>query len=83
MSYATIHEMQSNTDLRSRVTACAAQESKSWGEVSDALYFYRITSSPGWSDAWEYAKASGSESIGANESVITDGMILSAVQSVG
>ena len=34
-----------------------------------------------WSDAWEYAQANNVENIGTDGTVITDGMILSAVSA--
>ena len=83
MSYAGIHAMQANPSLRARITACAAQEGKTWAQITEPLYFYKLASSPGCGAAWASAEAGGVADPGANEGVITDGMILSAVQAVG
>ena len=83
MSYAGIHQMQSNIALRARITACAAQEGKTWAQITEPMYFYKLASSPGWGAAWASAEAGGVADPGANEGVITDGMILSAVQAAG
>ena len=83
MSYAAIHTMQSNPTLRARITAGAVQEGKTGAQITEPLYFYKLASSPGWDAAWASAEAGGVADPGANEGVITDGMILSAVQAVG
>ena len=41
-----------------------------------------LAASPGWAEAWAYARSSGKESIGLDEAVITDGDILAAVQTL-
>lgn len=82
MSYATIAAISQNGALYQRLTAAAAQEGKddtspgSW--VS--RHIWTLAASPGWSEAWESAEAGGVTDPGANEGVITDGMILAAVQ---
>lgn len=81
MSYATISTMTHDGDLRERVTACSAQESKPWSTITNPLYFYLLASSPGWAAAYESALANSVARPGWNEAVITDGMILSAVQA--
>lgn len=82
MSYLAIHHMQSNVSLRARITACSVQEGKTWAEITEPLYFHRLASSPGWEAAWASAEANGIADPGADEGVITDGMILSAVQAL-
>ena len=73
--------------MRMRVSSCAAQEgcaedsgihpddwTRDWRKVWAA--------SPGWDLAWESAQAGGMQDIGLRSDVVTDGMILSQVQSM-
>jgi hypothetical protein len=82
MTYNTIADMRDDSALRRRLVACAAQEDKegpspeSW--VSD--HIWDIVASPGWEAAWEYAEAADKENIGADETVISDAMILAVIQ---
>jgi hypothetical protein len=84
MSYNDIADMAVNAQLQNRVIACAAVE----GEPNPVSWLssnmWAIAASPGWGDAWEYGLATGipPEEIGANEAVISDAMILAAVQVV-
>ena len=41
---------------------------------------WQCAAEPGWGEAWESAIAGGTTDIGNDPGVITDGMILSAVQ---
>jgi hypothetical protein len=41
-----------------------------------------LAAQPGWSQAWESAVAAGNPAPGGDAAVITDGMILSAVQAL-
>lgn len=83
MSYWDISEMSRNTSLTNREQAAAAQEMPGdpyeWVK-SNAL---RLAAQPGWADAWAYAVAGGNPDPGRDPAVITDGMILSAVQAIG
>lgn len=97
-SYNSISQIANDRYLNERMRACVTQQvhlgsvpeigtqpasALSW--VSD--YRYVWASSPGWGEAWNYALDSHPDEPdyepGKNESVITDGMILSAVQSLG
>lgn len=84
MSYATIAAITQSGALYQRLTAAAAQEGKnptspgSWVSAN----IWTLAASPGWAAAWESAIAGGVTDPGANEGVITDGMILSAVQPI-
>jgi len=81
MSYYDIAIMSADTDLNSRVAACASQEGKpdprqwAWDNM------LTLAASPGWGEAWASAVAAGNETPGRDGAVITDGMILSAVQA--
>jgi hypothetical protein len=82
MSYNDVAAMAHDEALAWRITAAIAKE-----EILDPegwLYarHWRIVSAPGWDAAWASAVAGGVPNPGADEGVITDGMILSAVQIV-
>jgi hypothetical protein len=82
MTYNTIATMAEDEALTRRVTAAVASE----GILDPAGWLYpriwQVASQPGWAGAWESAVAAGITDPGANEGVITDGMILSGVQSI-
>lgn len=81
MTYNTIADMVESRSLTRRLNASAAQEHKANPpEPWVAEHVWLLVSSPGWSAAWESAVASEIEDPGAQEGVITDGMILGAVQ---
>lgn len=89
--YSTIATMARDYWLAQRLTAAAVQEGKTkpyeaWVEK----WKWELVATPGWAEAWESAVAaglpalgSGYSSIGDDPGVITDGMILSAVQPMG
>jgi len=84
MSYWDIALMAADTDLTRRVAAAYASEPYpsydpiEWAHSKAFLW----AGSPGWGDAWASAIAGGMENPGQNPGVITDGMILSAVQGL-
>ena len=84
MSYSSIADVAHSGALRERIAACAAVEGvidphpTEWADHHQ----WRLAAAPGWGDAWAYALASGITDPGADEAVITDGMILSAVQAI-
>ena len=94
MSYWTMATMARDADLQARCKAAAAKEiaagapgapvMQDWmrhGGLDQPMWL--ITARPDWVAAWAYAEAStrpiDAPSIGSDEAVITDGMILSAV----
>ena len=84
MSYWTVSEMALDNDLTRREAAAYAQEPGAHGDeqtwaLANGL---KLAASPGWDAAYSSALASGIERPGKDESVITDGMILSAVQAI-
>ncbi len=83
MTYLSIADMHDSATLRRRLTACAAQEGKG-GLVGPEKWLdahaWALAAQPGWADAWAYAVASNNPDPGADAGVITDGMILAAVQ---
>lgn len=87
MSYLAISQMQQNPPLRSRITACCAQEGAADPEQTAHDIMWAVCASPGWGEAWDYAVAvaiqAGPQNAtdpGMDPAVITDEMILSAVQ---
>lgn len=85
MSYLTITRMVQSGVLTQRCVACAAQEVVGEDPVTwVGTHTWLLCAQPGWSQAWESADAAAGawQDHGANESVITDGMVLSATQSL-
>jgi hypothetical protein len=84
MSYWTVSEMALDNDLTRREAACYAQEPAAAGDAQSwALENgLALAASPGWDAAWASALAAGNPAPGRDEAVITDGMILSAVQAL-
>lgn len=84
MSYFEIAVMARDPHLRERIAACAATEGviaphpTAWAD----RHQWELAAAPGWGDAYTYAVNSGSENPGKDEAVITDGMILSAVNQI-
>jgi len=74
--------MAQDRNLLTRIMACAAQENKPQPQQWVQRFNWKLAASPGWDAAWDSAVASGIHDPGNDESVITDGMILAAVQSV-
>jgi len=73
--------MANDPSLANRLTAAAAEENKtSPYEAWVSTRRWDLAATPGWAAAWESAVAGGDPDPGANELVITDGMILAAVQ---
>jgi hypothetical protein len=81
MSYYDVATMSADPDLTSRVAACAAQEGRPDPREWAADNMLTLAASPGWGEAWASALAAGNDSPGRDAAVISDGMILSAVQA--
>lgn len=89
MSYLSISKAATDGALRNRIAACVAGESSSDAHplaVTDTIQ-WKCAAEPGWGEAWASAEAAQEslpeedrKPIGLDESVITDAMILSAVQ---
>jgi hypothetical protein len=85
MAYSTIADIADAVGggpLARRIAACVAQEQVSPGseEVWVSDHRWQYASQPGWEAAWQFAVDSGNDPF--DESVITDGMILSATQAM-
>lgn len=84
MSYYDVAAMARDEHLRDRIAACVALEGPA-GEhpVQWATqHQWALSASPGWGTAYAYAAGAGVQNPGKDEGVITDQMILSAVQAL-
>lgn len=85
MNYNAIADMSQSNSLRSRVTACAAESGKPDPSTWSGSRMWQISASPGWNEAWANAvdnlNVNQNPDIGARTDVITDAMILAAVQA--
>ena len=79
MSYYDSWELANNQDFLARCGICAEQEGLGydWG----VEHRFAIASAPGFGEAWASAKVGLIGEPGRNPAVISDGMILSAVQA--
>ena len=82
MSYADVAAMAADPGLADRIKGCAATEGILDADAWWYTHRWLLAASPGWAEAWAYARSSGKESIGLDEAVITDGDILAAVQTL-
>lgn len=89
MTYLDVANMTNSGSLLRRASAAAAQEADAGATLEPADpsewaqdHRWELAAAPGWGDAWASAVAAGVTDPGADEGVITDGMILSEVQKV-
>ena len=80
MSYATINTCANDVAFTGRVNACLAQEDH-WELASLQETMYTVASAGNIEAAYASALAANNPNPGGDETVITDGMILSAVQA--
>lgn len=87
MSYLDVAELRDDGNIARRIMACVAVEGI---DVEPGVWVtehsWEFAAQPGWADAWASAKAGHADDDayqpGRDGSVITDAMILSAVQSI-
>ena len=86
MSYRAIALAATDQQLRLRLAACVAQEGGAGYTlrtgalfVADAIQ-WQCCAEPGWGEAWQYAQDTGNLTPGSDPAVISDAMILGAVQ---
>ena len=90
MSYTVGHLISQDQDLRNRAAIAAAEQGVEAGGEESWVYrnARRLASQPGWDAAWESGLLARQDPdhdlppIGLDPAVITDGMILSAVQKL-
>lgn len=85
MAYQSVVEMASSQSLLARIVAAAAGEGVDQPLAWAQARVWQLASSPGWADAWDYAKGTQNDDVnpdtGMRPGVIGDAMILSAVQA--
>lgn len=85
MSYSSSADMARSQGLVARVTAAAGEQGAQYPQQWAMEHIWTITTHSDWVSAWEYAKATETinqnPDTGARNDVITDGMILAAVQA--
>lgn len=81
MSYATIHRSVYDDALMNRVTACCAQEGADNPPSVAGDLIWDVCTATDIEAAYASALAANNPNPGADETVITDAMILSAVQA--
>jgi len=83
MSYSTIYTCANDASFLGRLTAACAQEDVPPDPYTAAQAMrWDVASKADIEAAYASALAAGNDDPGGDESVITDGMILSAVQSL-
>ena len=84
MAYQDNVEIFLSSALKMRMTACVALEG--WPDPMGLLaaHEWELAGQPGWSAAWASGRLAhpSSDDLGVHNDVITDGMILSAVQAI-
>jgi hypothetical protein len=81
MSYSSISQMKNDPALRERINACCAQEGYASPEQVANQIMWQCVSHSDWASAYEQALLDLNRNPGGDGRVITDQMILSAVQS--
>lgn len=81
MSYNTIHQCANDQPFKDRVTASAAQEGADDPIGTMFRLIWPVAVLPDIEGAYASALAAGNPNPGGDEAVITDQMILSAVQA--
>jgi hypothetical protein len=86
MAYNTIVQIASSPSLLNRAAAAAAEQGLSDPVGWAQRHAWELAAEPGWADAWESAEAAltldQNPDTGVRPSVITDAMILAAVQAI-
>ncbi|UOR02053.1 hypothetical protein MUN77_01595 [Leucobacter allii] len=82
MSYYTQSLLASDQGILQRTTACAASEGISDPQFWAQQRMWQLSAQPGWDAAYASAIAAGVEHPGVSDAVVSDPMILSAVQAL-
>ena len=80
MSYTTIHACANDPAFQARLVAAAAQEGHPNPDLVLSTLRWPVASRSDIEEAYEYALTTGNPNPGGDETVITDAMILAAVQ---
>jgi hypothetical protein len=82
MAYSDIALLNSDNDFILRTRACASTEGESDPVAWTNEHMWQVSGAPGFGEAYGYAVMNGHPRPGNDVSVISDGMILSAVQAI-
>lgn len=86
MTYMSMSAVRDSHSLYTRIVAAAADEGIASPDVWVAQRLWPFAAQPGWVEAWEYAAdvytVNSNPDTGARTDVISDAMILSAVQAL-
>lgn len=82
MSFRSQADLAVDHHLQRRASACAAREGIPEPEAWALAHSWELSAQPGWDAAYESAVLNGNLSPGNTQNVITDQMILSAVQAI-
>lgn len=80
MAYQTIVSMAGDQNLLYRVAACAAEQDAAQPLAWAQNHMWHVVNASDWQQAWDYATQQAIPDAGKDPGVITDQMILSAVQ---
>lgn len=81
MAYFDVALLARDSDFLARIIACAVAEDIPQAEGWAQLHRWEIAGAPGFGDAYASALAGNVVNPGRDQAVISDGMILSAVQA--
>jgi acid phosphatase family membrane protein YuiD len=82
VSYKAQAILANNDQLLMRVAACASTQNIPGPYAWSVDHQWQLSAQPGWASAYATAVANNVTQPGNNEGVITDAMILSAVQAI-
>lgn len=82
MSYSTQATAARDSQLRDRIAACAATQDVHEPEFWAQSHQWVLVASPGWDAAYAYALNAANPAPGDDNAVISDAMILAAVQKL-
>lgn len=82
MAYSDIAMLSSDNDFILRTTACAATENIDDPQTWSREHQWEMAATPGFGDKYASGIANGIERPGNDPAVISDGDILSAVQTI-
>lgn len=82
MGYFDVSLLASDGDFIARTRACVSTEGETDPINWTNDHIWEMAGTPGFGEKYSYAINTGVENPGRNESVITDGDILAAVQAI-
>jgi len=82
MAYFDLALLTQDTDFDQRITACAASEGIDGAARWTAEHKWEVCAAPGFADAYATALLNEVPQPGRDQSVISDGQLLSAVQGI-